>query len=110
MEIIRGDTAQYKFQRLDNSGNVITEKADKIYFTVKENYDTKIITFQKTIEDMTFDENYYYHFVINPEDTNELKYGDYVYDIEVKKDDYKQTISKGIFKITEEVTFYINEV
>ena len=111
MEIIRGDTQQYKFQRKDVDGNVITQQATKVYFTVKENYNVNKVLIQKTIEDMTFDSDGTYHFAITADDTNNLYYGNYVYDIEVKQgNDYTKTIAKGVFKITEEVTFESNEV
>lgn len=108
MNITRGDTAVYSFTRKDANGNPITIQADKIYFTVKTNYYIDEFVLQKTIEDMTFDAGKY-TFTIEPEDTENLNYGNYVYDIEVITDDYKQTISIGTFTITDEVTFTINE-
>ena len=110
IEITRGDTAQFKFQRKDNDGNPILSVATKVYFTIKKHYSFSNFVLQKTIDDMTFDEDGYYHFTINPQDTNELSFGEYEYDIEVIVDDYKQTISKGVFKITKEVTHANNEV
>ncbi len=109
MEITRGDTKGLTFKRRNSDGSVITEKADKIYFTVKKNSVTGGITFQKTIDDMTFDSDGTYHFIINPSDTNSLSYGNYCYDLEVKIDDYVKTIAKGDFIITEEVTHKENE-
>jgi len=109
MEITRGDTHSYYFQR-KRDGEPITTEAENIYFTVKNNNYNEEVVFQKTIDDMDFDENYYYHFTINPEDTNGLDYGDYVYDIEVKIDTYTRTIAKGILSITKEATFPKNEV
>lgn len=110
MKITRGDTAQFKFQRLDSEGNPITTQPQKLYFTVKRNYIDKEVMLQKTIGDMTFDEEFYYHFTIEPSDTDNLMYTDYVYDIEVVQQDYKQTISKGTFTVSEEVTHADNEV
>lgn len=110
MKIVRGDTAQFKFQRLDSNNEPILIEADAIYFTVKKNYFTEDYVIQKKLSDMTFDEQGYYHFKIEPEDTNDLLYKDYVYDIEVIVGDYKQTISKGVLTITEEVTYNSNEV
>lgn len=111
MKITRGDTQSYKFQRLDAEGNAITTKASAIYFTVKSNYRTTDVLFQKTIDDMIFDEDGTYHFDIRSEDTDGLKFGSYVYDIEVKiGNNYTKTISKGIFEVTEEVTHKDNEV
>lgn len=109
MLITRGDIKKIKFQRR-KEGQPILEKADKIYFTVKETHYKKEVVIQKTIDDMEFDEQGYYHLIITPEDTNELKYGEYVFDIEVIVEEYKKTLIKGTFKIEEEVTFAENEV
>lgn len=109
MEFIRGDTAKYKFQRHDADGNVITTKADNIYFTVKVNGYSDEILLQKTIDDMEFDENYFYHFVIEPSDTDDLKYGTYRYDIEIIQDNVKTT-TVGELILDEEITFTSDEV
>lgn len=110
MEMTRGDTSKWKFQRLDMNGDPITVRADYCWFSVKTNDMKKETVIQKTIEDMEFGEDYYYRFTINPEDTNNLQYGEYVYDVEVIQEGYKQTISKGTFTLDYEVTFVNNEV
>lgn len=110
MKIIRGDTKSYKFQRKDAEGHAITQKADKIYFTVKKNNQVLEPIFQKTIDDMTFDNDGTYHFTIEPEDTNNLEYGNYYYDIERIYEGNKKTISRGQFKVDYEITFAGNEV
>lgn len=118
MELIRGDTKTFTFRRVSrDTKEPILTKATKVYFTVKRNATDKQPLFQKTIDDMTFDEDGYYHFTILPEDTNDLSFGQYVYDIEVIVGDngeYKQTISprspKNVFEILEEVTYACNEV
>ena len=112
MNITRGDTTEIKFKRTTADGQVITEKPDKMFFTVKENYYLKDFLFQKRLEDnsITYDEETnYYMLTINPEDTNNLSYKDYVYDIEIIDGDKVKTIAKGRLKITEEVTFAENE-
>lgn len=110
MNITRGDTKSFKFQR-KSEGQPITAEADNIYFTVKYSNSVEDALIQKTISDMTFDENYFYHFTILPSDTNGLEYGNYSYDIEVKVGDtYVKTIAKGTFTIEEETTFAENEV
>jgi len=109
MEIVRGDTKALKFQR-KMDGEPILIKADKVYFTVKKNTRDKEALFQKTIADMSFDSEGVYHFIIEPEDTNNLSYGDYVYDLEVKIENYTRTIAKGTISVVDEVTFPINEV
>lgn len=109
LKMTRGDTTAWKFQRLDIDGNVITLIADEVYFTVKNSFNDKGYLFQKTLDDMTFDEDGTYHFRIEPEDTNNLKYGDLVYDLEVIQSDVKSTISKGKFVLTVESTWAVNE-
>lgn len=108
MELVRGDTAKFKFRRYNADGNVIGTIADEIYFTVKVNSYTQECVLQKKLEDMTFDEDYYYHITINPEDTDELDYGTYRYDIEVVQDGNKTT-TVGELILKEEVTFASNE-
>ena len=108
LKVIRGDTNNFKFSRKDNEGNVITEMASKIFFTVKNSYNSSNIEIQKTIEDMDFNEGVY-TFVIDGNDTDEMSYGTYKYDLEVVEDDYKQTISIGDFVVMEEVTFTSDE-
>ena len=71
----RGDTKQLKFRRL-SGGEPITTEADQIYFTVKRavNPLPKEPVLQKTLADMAFDQEYYYHLTIEPEDTDELDF------------------------------------
>lgn len=109
LSIIRGDTISLKFQRKDNEGNVIMIEADKAYFTVKKNVSQTNVLIQKTLEDMTLDEEGVYHFTILPEDTDGLDYGTYVYDLEIIQNEVVTTISRGEFIIESEVTFAENE-
>ena len=110
MKLTRGDTAGYNFQRKDAEGNVITTTPDALYFTVKAKWTDENALIQKTINDMTKDEDGTWHFVIQAGETDGLPYGNYVYDIEVIDDDAVQTISKGIITLTEEATWQANEV
>lgn len=110
MQLIRGDTYKFKFQRIDAYGNVIRTLAPQLFFTVKRNAGDKNFIFQKTIQDITFDDEGYYHVVIEPADTDGMKFGNYVYDIEVITSQYKKTISIGSFTVAQEVTWAINEV
>ena len=109
MEMVRGDTAKYKFRRYDANGEVIGTKADAIYFTVKKNGYSNEVLLQKTINDMEFDDNAYYHFTIEPEDTDNLEYGTYQYDVEVIQEGNKTT-TRGELVINEEITFASDEV
>lgn len=114
MEIIRGDTKYYKFQRKQkHDGAVIETLPDKLYFTLKfsDMDDTPLIqkTLGKGIEYNQSDK--YYYLTIDPSDTNDLPYGTYYYDIEViKNNGYKKTIACGQLEITSEITFAKNEV
>lgn len=109
IQIIRGDTAQYKFQRVDGDGHVITTAPDALYFTVKESTNKLNYVFQKRLDDMTLDSDGTYHFTIEPTDTNGLQYGNYAYDIEVIVDGVKNTPAIGTFNILPEVTWVQNE-
>lgn len=110
MRIIRGDSKTFTFQRKDADGEVITEKPNKIYLTVKQNEYQKQALIQKTFDDgIRFEEDtYYVDFV--PEDTDDLSFGEYVYDIEIINGDIVKTIKKDTFIIESEVTHKENEV
>ena len=110
MELTRGDTGAYKFQRHNADGEVIMEKADEIYFTVKTNGYNDNVLIQKTIDDMEFDEDGYYHFIIQSSDTDNLDYGTYMYDIEVIQNGMKTTVAKNYFILEEEITWASDEV
>ena len=110
LKITRGDTSKFKFRRLDSDGEPIMVVAEQIYFSVKRGYSSTDTVIQKTIEDMTFDVDGYYHFTIDSTDTDGLSFGEYVFDIEVVIEQYKQTISKGPFILDKEVTCVNNEV
>lgn len=113
IEITRGDHKSYKFLRKTKDGEIITEKPQKMYFTVKKSFYQSEFLFQKRLDEgITYTEqDYYYHFEIKPEDTDGLNFGDdYVFDIEIiEQNGKKKTIAKGKIKITEEVTFAENE-
>lgn len=107
MEFTRGDTYRFKFQRFNENGEVIEEKSQKMWFTVKKNYRTEEKLIQKTLEnnEIKFDTEYFYHIVIEPNDTSNLNYGKYVYDIQVENDGVVSTIALGELTLTNEVTF-----
>ncbi len=108
MELTRGDTGQYNFQRINALGEVIMTTPTTLDFTVKHSYSDKQPVFQKKLEDMEMDEEGFWHFVIEPEDTELLEIDSYVYDIEVTDDGYVQTISKGTLRLLPEATWVGN--
>lgn len=109
MNIVRGDTGAFKFQRLNASGEPITSTPDAMYFTVKKSFSDNTYVLQKTLADMTLGEDNYWHFVLEPSDTASLGYGPYVYDIEVTSGEYVQTIAKGKLVLEEEATWITNK-
>lgn len=112
MKITRGDYDDTNaFVRKDRFGNVITSIPEKVYFTVKDSTTSNTVLIQKTLNNgITVDENYVYHIEFNASDTDNLMFGEYVYDIEIKNGDKPKTIQKGILEIESEVTHASDEV
>ena len=79
MELIRGDTYLFKV-RLKN---ITLDEIDTLFITCRKDIYSKDFIFQKTINDVSIDNDLYVHFAFNPSDTQALPYGDYVFDIEV---------------------------
>lgn len=109
MNIVRGDTGAFKFQRLNAGGEPITSTPDSMFFTVKKTFSTNTYVLQKNLSDMTLGEDDCWHFVLEPNDTASLDYGTYVYDIEVTTGEYVQTIAKGKLMLEEEATWKTNK-
>lgn len=106
----RGDIRNIKFTISDTSG-VIMEPFDEVYFTCKRGFTQQNFIFQKKLSDDTivFDNEGYYHLVIESADTSDLTYGEYVFDIEVVDGTSLKQTTVGQLKITEEATFLSNE-
>lgn len=112
MEITRGDNKTFKFQRKRKDGSIITDLPSKMFVTIKKDYSRFDFVIQKSLEnkEITYnDTDNFYRFELVPEDTNDLLYGNYVYDIEITENSKVKTISKGKFTITEEATFESNK-
>ena len=112
MKFRRGDTFFIKFRRRNFNNETITHISEKMWFTVKENAYTKEKLIQKTLEDgnIFFDDNYYYHVIIEHDDTKDLDYGTYYCDVQVENEGVITTIYKDTFELTEEITFEGNDV
>ena len=108
----RGDYTKKKINILDSSGNKPKIDFDEIYITFKYSAVSQGFLFQKKLStgEVTKHEDGSYTFEILPEDTNNLGFKDYNFDIELvcKKPKIKQTFL-GILTLTEEVTHAINE-
>ena len=114
LEFTRGDTKKIKFQIKDANGNILRQlnsTNEEIYFTVKKSRNDEQFKFQKRYSegDITYSDNYY-HIVIQSSDTEDLAYGTYLYDIEIKTDEFTKTIALGSVTLTDEITHKGNEV
>ncbi len=110
IEFARGDSYQRGFI-VKRGGPPVAEAFDHVYFTVKKFYADHDYIFQKNYDNggITYDGGGHYTIIIEPEDTNELAFGEYDFDIELKNDDgYKRTFS-GKLKLAKETTHYYNE-
>lgn len=105
LKITRGDTRRFRFKRYDFQGEVVSKPATEVYFTVKKNPDGPKVLQKKLGDGITWNANKnQYEIAIEPNDTSELDFGDYGWDIEVTDDDYVKTIAIGILKIGVEYT------
>lgn len=111
IEFVRGDTQPLKFQVKDNNGNVLKmDSSDELIFTIKKNYNTKQKILQKKLSDGGIHYNGGYYFItLNHEDTASLKYGTYVYDVQLMSDGIVATLVLGTITLTQEVTHIENE-
>ena len=106
IEMRRGDSLFLKFFRKDLDNEKIMKKSQKVWFTVKENANSKKNLIQKTLEDgISFTSDGYYHIVLKPIDTKKLKYKKYYYDIQVENAGVVNTIAYDRLKINAEITF-----
>lgn len=106
----RGDIRNVRFQVKD--GTEVYTDFTEVYFTVKKNYKTDDVLIQKKLSDESIildSQTGYFSFKLTPEDTNNLAYGTYVFDIELNKGDVIKQTSLGELTITEEVTFQGDE-
>lgn len=111
IEFIRGDTQPIKFQIKDNNGNVLKmEDSDELIFTMKKNYNKKEAILQKKLSNGSIQYNAGYYFItFSHDDTAKLKYGTYVYDIQLMSGDIVATVVLGTITLTQEVTHKENE-
>lgn len=105
ISMTRGDSEAIKVTVKDTLGNIIPlVTGDTIHFTVRENvmHPTKVI--EKIITE--FDDGKAL-ININPQDTGNLKFATYYYDIQLTKEDgtVKTIITPAYFTITGEVSY-----
>lgn len=104
IHLTRGDTA-YLQVPIETEVNGVTSdyeirENDTLRFTVKESAWDETFLIQKVLEGSN-------NFHIAPEDTKELKYGSYTYDVELTtgEGDVFTVITPSVFKVTKEVTW-----
>lgn len=109
--INRGTSLGLKARRIDYNGNPILTKAEEIYFIIKKRWTDKTAIITKDLSDMTFDSEGYYHFKIDPEDTEPLAYGQYVWDFTAVEANgtYRAKPAHGYFLIGNSAGWVINE-
>lgn len=107
----RGTTLYLKAQRIGIDNLPILTEAEGIYFIVKKCWRDKTALITKTLDDMTFDENGYYHFTITPEDTENLPYGKYVWDFTPieDNDNYRAKPSSGYLIVGNSSGWIVNQ-
>lgn len=105
----RGDLRNVKF--CVHGGDTLVTDFTEIFFTVKQTTRANNVIFQKRLStgDITLGDDNYYHLSIAPEDTNELDYGSYKFDVEILRNDEIKQTTVGVLTITDEVTFATNE-
>lgn len=109
-EFPRGDTCPVSFEVTDSKGNELDLSTSEIYFTLKKNYNTQnyILQKKKSNSGITVDGKKG-SLVLTHNDTAELNYGNYVYDIQIKSGDYVKTLAMGTITLTNESTWKANE-
>lgn len=110
LEFTRGDSFEKGFLLKRGDMPVLTDFID-VYFTVKKHHSDHDFIFQKRMSNggIINDEDGHYTLYIDPEDTNNMGFGEYDCDIEFRgNDNYKRTFY-GKLKLNREVTHYYNE-
>jgi hypothetical protein len=105
LAMIRGDSETINVSRADASGTPVPFVAgDIVYFTIKTDVNTTAKVLQKKIE--TFSDGVAVISLL-PADTKNLRYGDYVYDVQLTRSDESVStiIPPNTFTIKGEVTF-----
>jgi hypothetical protein len=115
IELVQGDTSEmYRFQRKTSDDKVITTLPQKMWITFKETCNCDEHLFQKTLENgITYNEtDNYYRFQIQSEDTAELPYGLYGFDIAILNEAGKKKtlLRDGILELLKHYTKKKNEV
>ena len=105
IELVRGDTLMLTLNLKDKATDeaYTPEEGDRLIFTVRKNYkglSNDDLVLQKTVDLVNAN-----ILEIESEDTSDLDYGSYKYDMEFNSSDGKKdTVLSGTFKLAKEVT------
>lgn len=112
LEFVRGDSQNVILDLVDeNENKIILGDGEMIYMTVKRNSRDEDYVFQKKLGDgIERRDDGTYIVKILASDTNDLDYGSYGYDIELKSGDVVKTLGVYTLTLTEEYTHARNEV
>ena len=108
LEFTRGDSYPFYFSIKDKEGTTLTKEDIQTLTLTCRKYPDKNFPeiFSKNIEDFELGEDNCYHCEFKPEDTQDLRYDTYYFDIEVVlKNGYTKTLFSS-FKLTKECTFH----
>lgn len=100
IQLTRGDSAYFNLEiTLEDGTTYERMPGDQIIFTVKKSYNSDFEYIQKEITGLGI--------VISPDDTRELDYGNYWYDVQLKTSDggVYTVVGPARFIVREEVTF-----
>lgn len=111
LSLNRGTTFKLRGRRIDANGDPILTTPEELYFIVKKRWTDKTALITKTLQDMEFDEEGYYHFTILPEETENLDYGKYVWDFTPVDDNniYRQKPAHGYLVVGNSSGWIVNE-
>ena len=109
--LCRGDIKYCRFCVYDENGHKSTTDFTEVYFTVKKKFSDRYYLFQKTLTGGTIEkiELGDYQIKIEPQDTNNLQFGEYKFDIQIQYENAIKETFVGDFVIKPEVTCSNNE-
>lgn len=99
MKLTRGDSAYFDVELIDEDDSEYTlQSGDLLTFTVKNTTMSPCSVFSVSSSNASFH--------ISPADTDKLRYGEYVYDIQLNTgQDVFTVVGPAVFELTEEVTW-----
>lgn len=111
MQIVRGDDKTFSIERYDVDEKLITDKAEELIITCKENAYTNKVIFQKklSVGDIEFKDGVY-SFEIKSSDTEKLSYGTYYLDVVVYENNKKRTVHLDELEVTKHYNFNEGEI